>query len=214
MGILRRTLLVTALLLAAARASDAASITFAFEGYITDVAAGNPTSVGDTFNGSFTYDPDTSPTHTEPGEAYYDGLLSLELTIGAWSGSATAPANVAPPARPIGLIYDAPLVRDVLFVQDRFDTSTTHLGFSLESLFLGFLDSTRSAFSSPVLPGTLDLSAFDSTRVGINWSGAAAGDDDGVITHLARVDVVPEPPVLGLACATGLITLLRRRRRR
>lgn len=48
---------------------------------------------------------------------------------------------------------------------------------------------------------------------GINFSGSAADDVDGVITRLERVDVVPEPSTLALACTAGLISLLRRRRR-
>jgi hypothetical protein len=209
------SMVVTALLLVTVRAGEGAPIRFVFEGEVTRASSGGPASIGDTFSGSFSYDPDAAPTRTVPGEAYFDdSLLSLEFVLGPWTGSAAFPTPIAP-LSPLGLIYDSPAaLRDLLFVQDAFDTSTTHLGFSLTGVLLAWGDTTRAVFSSPVLPDTLDLPAFDFTQVSISWDGLI-GSDIGVITRVERARIaVPEPSTLALVCVAGVVGALRRRIRR
>jgi len=189
-----------------------ATVTYTFSGD-TSIAIGS--IPGNTpFTGKFTYNPSAVGVTT----SYYGGTETLfanaysglTVTIGGSTVSETVPGtialfnNVNPPfSIPPG---------DSLFSFDPLsgagpNASTGEFvsyGLTPDLLYLALSDSTGTAFSGTNLPSVLNLAAFNSALVGIDYGPEGAGNTD-VISNLSTLRAVPDESYTAwlMLCALG-----------
>lgn len=191
---------------AAAQQSVAAPVTFQFKGTVTSVSAAlsPPFNIGDTLSGSYTFESTTAPRGgSNATTAVFDALTSLTLTIGGYTASSNAAAEIQ-----TGNRDDIAEFTDRYFVLSRASEglSGPNVGSALLVAF-GFRidDSTGNVFASALdLPTTLDLSDFDATDFGLDFE--LDGEPVRVGGFLTRIGLpVPAP---GMVALFGLATLL------
>ena len=183
-------------------------VTWEFGGVITSVddpldILGGSIMLGTPFSGSFTFEsttPDSEPNNPSVG-SYDDAIVALSGHIGALEFFGAGLFNTI-------RVFDEPSG----FGSDSYSVSVTDLGTPFfgetSDFFLGFEDSTRSAFASDSLPiAPFDLNAFDNSFFSLQTASEQVRLE-GTVTSL-----VPEPATLGLL-GMGTVVLLRRRFRR
>ncbi len=77
--------------------AQAALVTYNFEGNVGNIqGSANPFSIGQTMNGSFTYDTSTAPSLLDSVNGQYNGAVThLSLSVGSYSvTSATGNINI------------------------------------------------------------------------------------------------------------------------
>jgi hypothetical protein len=176
-----------------------ATVTYSFSGD-TSMAIGS--IPGNTpFTGTFTYNPSAAGVST----SYYGGTETLfanaysglTVTIGGSTVRETVPGTIAlfngvnPP-------FSVP-PGDSLFSFDPLsgagpNPSTGEFvsyGLTPDLLYLALSDSTGTAFSGTNLPSVLNLSAFNSAIMGIDYGPEGAGNTD-VVSNISTLRAVPD----------------------
>jgi hypothetical protein len=190
---------ITVICLCALASKADATVTYTFSGD-TSIAIGS--IPGNTpFTGTFTYNPSAVGVTT----SYYGGTETLfanaysglTVTIGGSTVSETVPGtialfnNVNPPSGvPPG---------DSLFSFDPLsgagpNASTGEFvsyGLTPDLLYLVLSDSTGTAFSGTNLPSVLNLAAFNSAIMGIDYGPEGAGNTD-VVSNISTLRAVPD----------------------
>jgi len=223
LGVLRKSILCIALLLAASiwtREASAEPIKFEFEGLVTD-ATGHFASTT-VVSGLFSYDTAAAGTVVVAGKLIRfasPGPLDLDITVSAGgstysSGAATYLSHTVriqndlpvfvPPGTP-------PATADAIVFQS-FDTGPVPAGSPrfFEIFFVGSTDVVFSGLPSG-LPTDLNLNNFDS----VGGVVRLPGDADRLafdITRLRRTEPVPEPGTFALIGIASTALLVQRRR--
>lgn len=210
------------LALLAAGMTQAAPVTYYFGGQLTYVdSLLSPTlSVGNDFNGTFTYEsttPDSSPA--DPNRGFYGPGPAFAVTVNG------LPFSIAGGGSGSVAVYNDVFGDDTFSVSSG-DSAATGSGINgyLPSVFVIHLNTTvitPSALSSDALPSSeLDLALFgfssfqiffqnqDSLRIDVNI--------DGLLSYLSLTDPnaatsIPEPGTPALLCLALAATLLVRR---
>ena len=229
-----RTLLPFALL-ALASLGAAQNLTYRVDGAVTETvlidSTGSPIAdeftTGTPIELTFSYDPDAAvAAQIDAFEAIYDAPFAVRGRIGNRAFSANASFvqvidDVAELAG--GATGDALQFRvDPIFAED-FDTVTDATiteanpfettNERLTYFFVQFGRVGGAAFSGTDLPGSLDLSRFDSNRFFFDYYNQTGGTTTDVFGSVASVTPVPEPATMA-ALGLGALALLRRRRSR
>lgn len=197
-----------------------ANAVFAFTGTTSVAMDGVP--AGTPFSGTLVYD--LGAAAPAGSVAFYGGTKTvyvnaysaLTMTIGGETVQETVPGpmtlydNVNPPnGVPVG---------DSLYSftpgSGNPNASTgSFAGLTPNFIYLGFVDTSGSAFSGSALPATLDLGTFTSAFIGVNFHPFGAGNTT-TIASLRTLTPVPEPTTLGLTLGgLGVLGLAVARRR-
>lgn len=197
-------------------AARAAPQTYTFTGTIDSFSAGafGGIELGDSFSGSFVYD----PAGTAMGPGVYDAISHMEASVHGLSLT----TSTMPGARDIVLTNAATDSLVINTYPGFYGDSLAHNSGSTFTCFgttcmpyfqyLELADNTGTAFSSQALPATIGLAMFSGTRFYFNWltsSGLSQVYASGPLTSLTNVSAVPEPGTAALALL-GLLPLVGR----
>jgi hypothetical protein len=170
----------------------------------TNFLAGSTIGVGQSFNGSFSYDSNAvmAPVSGDGFQGVYlnavasSGFRSSTLTLPSISLSSTGGGNVS--------VVNGRDGYDALLVQDYYSNSNFFV-----SMKTFQLDSTGTVFSSFSLPTNLGMSSFNHNSFGLGMLRRADGDQVqlvGTLTSIVIAPAVPEPTT-ALLVGAGLLLL-------
>ena len=194
--------------------SHASLINYNFSGKIVNPITVGPNTVaaGTPFTGSFSY----SAPQTGNISSFYSGtqsvfaFTSLSLTINGQTvtespGNLGLYNNVTPPH---GVPVGDSLYTFVPGIPNNSPNASTGSinGITPNYIYLGFVDGRGNAFGSSSLPTNLNLSAFNSAFLGINYGPFGAGNTTS-IHFLSSLTSVPLPSAVWLF-GSSLISLL------
>lgn len=206
--------------------AHATPLSYTFSGEITGFDAASaasgglgPIAIGDSFSGSFTYDPDATLITGGSGVSVYNAVSHIEAGVhGLTLSSNTRPGwsdfTVAD-GSPDSLAIDT-FPGDWLNALT-YNTGSTFACFGMSCLpyyqRLDLIDVSGQAFGSEALPAALNLASFTSGTFYFNWLTSFSLNQvyaGGALTSLKRVGdeelprSVPEPATLML-CLAGLL---------
>lgn len=219
-----KQLLGVALMLAAAPLLHAAPIDYSFTLTVNELQSGGskPSDpyysqffLGQTFNGTFTYDPDAAFMGADGG---YRGALQYQVQIGDASVH-NLPCGPTTGCRPSMFFNDSPAGTgpDGLMVFDEVPTFEGNFGPNtdtgyIEQFYFSLTDTAGSLLSSST-PGAINFSAFDGSLFNFWWQQEVTFSRLLIYGTVGNIHEVPEPATFGLFALglAGVFVFARRR---
>jgi hypothetical protein len=183
----------------AVQESQAALITYNFEGNVGDVSGStNPFTIGQTVSGSFTYDPSTAPSFLDPVNANYSGAVTnLSLILGSYF--------VAGMTGDSGVYNNNDVFGDGFWIRSP-TTGVPINGMSPTDFNLLLQDFSGAALESTALGSLPPASAFGIKTFSLRFANNSVPGQVSVIGDLTSVTPVPLPGTVVLF-PTGLTLL-------